>query len=122
MLIDHISLAVSNYRVSKVFYQACLAPLGIELVGETDGWAGFGCNGKGEFWIGSESTVQRPMHIAFAADSRAGVDAFYHAAIAEGGRDNGAPGIREIYHPDYYSAFVIDPDGHNIEVVCRQPQ
>ena len=119
MLIDHIGLAVADYDVSKAFYLACLKPLNIELVVEIDGWAGLGRDGKGEFWFGPDDIVQQPMHIAFRADTRAQVDTFYAAALAAGGRDNGAPGMREIYHPHYYGAFVLDPDGHNIEAVCH---
>ena len=124
MLIDHIGLAVSDYEVSKAFYLACLKPLGIELVVELEeeGWAGLGRDGKGEFWFGPDDKVQHPMHIAFRADTRAQVDAFYQAALLAGGCDNGAPGVREIYHPDYYGAFVLDPDGHNIEAVCHRAE
>ncbi|MGB1257158.1 MAG: VOC family protein [Thiolinea sp.] len=124
MLIDHIGLAVSNYEASKSFYTACLKPLNIELLVELENedWAGFGRGDKAEFWFGWDETVQHPMHIAFHAENRAQVDAFYQAALAAGGQDNGAPGIREIYHPDYYGAFVLDPDGHNIEAVCHQAE
>jgi len=124
MLIDHIGLAISSYEKSKAFYSAALAPLGAELVMELpDRWCGFGSNGKAEFWFGEDPTVQQPMHIAFVAQNRVQVDEFYKAAIAAGAQDNGKPGIREIYHPHYYGAFVIDLDGHNIEAVChRDPQ
>lgn len=122
MIIDHIGLAVSDYGQSKVFFTRALAPLGIEPVMEVQGWAGFGKNGKPEFWFGTHAQKQTPMHIAFVAESRAQVDAFYAAALAAGGKDNGPPGIREVYHPDYYGAFVIGPDGHNIEAVCHRPQ
>ena len=119
MLIDHIGLAISDYERSKQFYIAVLAPLDIELMIEIEGWAGFGKKGKGEFWFGVDDKVQHPMHIAFRADTREQVDQFYEAAIAAGATDNGRPGLREIYHKDYYGAFVIDPDGHNIEAVCH---
>jgi catechol 2,3-dioxygenase-like lactoylglutathione lyase family enzyme len=122
MVIDHIGLSVSNYDRSKQFYQAVLAPLGYGLVKEVAGWAGFGKDGEAEFWFGESDNVQNPMHIAFHADSRVQVNAFYEAAIAAGAKDNGKPGIREIYHPNYYGAFVIDPDGHNIEAVCHKPE
>lgn len=122
MIIDHIGLVVSNYEHSKTFFQQALAPLGIELVMEVEGWAGFGKNGKPEFWFGTHSRAQHPMHIAFAAASPAQVDAFHAAALQAGAKDNGPPGIREIYHPNYYAAFVIGPDGHNIEAVCHQPE
>lgn len=122
MMIDHIGLAVSDYAQSKAFYTQALAPLRITLVKEVAGWAGFGRDGKPEFWFGTYSQTQNPMHIAFAAENRAQVDAFYEAALKAGAKDNGPPGIREIYHPNYYGAFVIDPDGHNIEAVCHRPE
>jgi len=122
MIIDHIGLSVSDYEASRKFFCEALAPLGIELVMEVHGWAGLGKNGKPEFWFGTHSQIQSPIHIAFLADDRAQVDAFYKAAIAAGAADNGAPGIREIYHPNYYGAFVIGPDGHNVEAVCHQAE
>ena len=120
MIIDHIGLAVSDHAQSKDFYSKVLAPLGVGEVMEFEGWSGFGKDDKPEFWFGVGRGVQQPTHIAFAADSRKEVDGFYEAAIAAGGKDNGAPGIRENYHPNYYAAFVFDPDGHNIEVVCHK--
>jgi len=122
MIIDHIGLSVSNYARSKAFFAQALAPLGITLVKEVHGRAGFGRNGKPEFWFGANSQTQNPMHIAFAAENRAQVNAFYEAALKAGAKDNGPPGIREIYHLNYYGAFVIDPDGHNIEAVCHRPE
>jgi catechol 2,3-dioxygenase-like lactoylglutathione lyase family enzyme len=123
MIIDHIGLVVGDYRRSKYFYTRALAPLGIGLQMEAGGWAGFGKNGKPEFWFGEgESGTLRPVHIAFVAESRVLVGAFYVAALAAGGRDNGPPGIREIYHSNYYGAFVLDPDGHNIEAVCHRSE
>jgi len=119
MIIDHIGLAVGDYQQSKRFYTQALAPLGIELIMEIEGWAGFGRSGKPEFWFGEHAEKQNPMHIAFLAQNRAQVDEFYDAALAAGGRDNGPPGVRAIYHPDYYGAFVLDPDGHNIEAVSH---
>jgi catechol 2,3-dioxygenase-like lactoylglutathione lyase family enzyme len=122
MIIDHIGLAVSDYAQSKAFFTMALAPLGIELVMEVEGWVGFGKHGKPEFWFGAHTEKQNPMHIAFIAENRAQVSAFYEAALKAGGKDNGPPGIREIYHPNYYGAFVIGPDGHNFEAVCHQPE
>jgi catechol 2,3-dioxygenase-like lactoylglutathione lyase family enzyme len=122
MSIDHIGLSVSHYDRSKQFYQTTLAPLGYQLFKEIERWAGFGKDGKADFWFGESDIVQNPMHIAFQADNRAQVNAFYEAAIAAGAKDNGKPGIREIYHPNYYGAFVLDPDGHNIEAVCHKPE
>ena len=122
MLIDHIGIAVSNFDKSKAFYSKVLASLNIELVTEVQGWAGFGKNGKAEFWFGPDKIIQPPMHIAFVAESREKVDLFYEAAIAAGATDNGKPGVREIYHSNYYGAFVFDPDGHNIEAVCHREE
>lgn len=122
-MIDHIGIAVSNYNKSKAFYSKALAPLGIELIVEVHGWAGFGIEDKAAFWFGpadSGEQIQTPMHIAFRASKTEAVDQFYRAAIEAGAKDNGKPGLREIYHPNYYGAFVIDPDGHNLEVVCHE--
>ena len=126
-MIDHVGFPVSNYPRSKAFYLQALAPLGYALVmevqqGENDSpAAGFGANGKPDFWIGAEGGLNRPMHIAITAKDRAAVDAFHRAALAAGGKDNGAPGLRPQYHPNYYAAFVFDPDGHNVEAVCYTP-
>lgn len=122
MIIDHVGLAVSNLEQSKIFYSAALAPLGITLIVEVQGWAGFGKGGKPEFWFGEHSEPQKPMHIAFIAENREQVRQFYDAALQAGATDNGPPGIRAHYHPDYYGAFVIGPDGHNIEAVCHQAE
>ena len=120
MIIDHIGLGAGDYEKSKLFFSRALAPLGIELVIEIGGYAGFGKGGKPEFWFGGDGEIQRSMHIAFIADNRDQVRAFYAAAMAAGGTDNGPPGIREIYHPNYFGAFVIGPDGHNVEAVCHK--
>ena len=122
MIIDHIGLAVSDHAKSKSFYSKALLPLGIKEVKESKGWSGFGKDGKPEFWFGIGRGVQQPTHIAFSANSRKEVDAFYQAAIGAGAKDNGSPGIRAEYHPNYYAAFVFDPDGHNIEAVCHKPE
>lgn len=122
MIIDHIGLAISDCEQSKNFYSKALAPLGIKEVKTADGWSGFGRDGKPGFWFGMGRGVQQPTHIAFSADNRKQVDEFYEAALAAGGKDNGAPGIREDYHSDYYAAFVFDPDGHNIEAVCHKSE
>jgi catechol 2,3-dioxygenase-like lactoylglutathione lyase family enzyme len=126
-MLDHAGFPVSDYARSKAFYLQALAPLGYVLVMEVQQdendspAAGFGVGGKPDFWIGGEGGLQRPIHIAIAAQNRAAVDAFYRAALAAGGKDNGAPGLRPHYHPNYYAAFVLDPDGHNIEAVCHTP-
>ena len=121
MILDHIGFNVSDFAASKAFYVRALAPLGIGVEQEGQGWAMLGRPGEPQFWIGSFGAVPGPIHVAFAADDRDQVRRFHAAALSAGGRDNGAPGLREHYHPDYYGAFVIDPDGHNIEAVCHRP-
>ena len=128
-MIDHIGFPVSDYARAKAFYTKALAPLGYGLVMEVDAKqteagapaAGFGIAGKPDFWIGGEGGLQKPLHIAILSRDRSGVDAFHKAALAAGGKDNGAPGLRPHYHANYYGAFVLDPDGHNIEAVCHAP-
>jgi catechol 2,3-dioxygenase-like lactoylglutathione lyase family enzyme len=127
-MIDHIGLSVADYQRSKAFYERALAPLGyvvrMEAIAEGDSSAcGFGLAPEGtpDFWIAAEGNAQPPVHIAFVAPDRNAVDAFHAAALAAGGKDNGAPGVRERYHPNYYAAFVFDLDGHNIEAVCHRP-
>lgn len=128
-MIDHIGFPISDYEKSKTFYAKALAPLGYTLVMEVPGdingsgfpAAGFGMSGKPDFWIGGEGGLSKPLHVAILASDRAAVDAFYRAALEAGGKDNGAPGVRPHYHKDYYGAFVLDPDGHNIEAVCHAP-
>jgi catechol 2,3-dioxygenase-like lactoylglutathione lyase family enzyme len=120
-MIDHSGISVSNVTKSKAFYSATLAPLGYTVLMEWEQFAGFGVAPKADFWIGQGTPNVPPIHIAFRAESRAQVDAFHKAAMGAGGRDNGPPGLRPIYHPDYYGAFVLDPDGHNIEAVCHAP-
>ena len=126
-MIDHIGFPVADYARSKAFYLKALAPLGYALVMEVQQdandspAAGFGANGKPDFWIGGEGALNRSVHIAVVARDRPSVDAFYRAALAAGGKDNGAPGLRPRYHPNYYDAFVLDPDGHNVEAVCHTP-
>jgi catechol 2,3-dioxygenase-like lactoylglutathione lyase family enzyme len=118
-VLDHIGLNVRDYAASKDFYVAALKPLGYSLIFEVDGWGGFGAAGKPDFWIGGNRATVPEVHVAFAAATRDEVRAFYEAAMAAGGRDNGPPGPRPEYHPDYYGAFILDPDGHNIEAVCH---
>jgi len=129
-MIDHVGFAVADAQRSRLFYEAALAPLGIALLRtatpeqtEAGGTAhGFGRDGKPFFWVGDKERVGEGTHVAFAVDTRAEVDAFHVAALAAGGHDNGAPGVRMQYSPTYYAAFVRDPDGHNIEAVCRAPE
>ena len=126
-MLDHIGVAVRDVPASTVFYTRALGPLGISLVMQVSraesglpyDSVGFGTADKPFFWIG-EGSVDRPVHLAFVAESRAQVDAFYAAALAAGARDNGPPGIRAHYHPNYYGAFVIDPNGINLEAVCHK--
>ena len=126
-MIDHMGFPVSDYARAKAFYEKALAPLGYVLVIEVSQTendqqaAGFGVGGKPDLWIGGEGGLNRIIHVAIAAKDRAAVDAFYEAALAAGGADNGAPGLRPHYHPNYYAAFVFDPDGHNVEAVCHLP-
>ena len=120
-MIDHTGLTVSNVAKSKAFYGAALAPLGYTVLMEWEQYAGLGVAPKPDFWIGEGQPNVPPIHVAFRAESRAQVDAFYKAAVAAGGKDNGAPGLRPHYHANYYGSFVLDPDGHNIEAVCHTP-
>jgi catechol 2,3-dioxygenase-like lactoylglutathione lyase family enzyme len=119
-MFDHLGLGVSDYAASKSFFLEALAPLGVELVMEGPYGLGIGQNGKPSLWLHDDKTKPAPLHLAFTADTRAQVDAFYRAALAAGGRDNGAPGLRPHYHANYYGAFVIGPDGHNVEAVCHR--
>jgi catechol 2,3-dioxygenase-like lactoylglutathione lyase family enzyme len=128
-MLDHIGLTVLDFGRSRAFFVAALAPLGYAPVmdvtkEETGGYegAGFGVDGKPALWIGNGPRASGPIHVALVAKSRADVDRFYAAAIAAGGRDNGPPGLREHYHPNYYAAFVFDLDGNNIEAVCHAPR
>ena len=121
-MLDHIVLEVSDSKKAKAFYLAALKPLNYEIVMEWETYIGFGVNGKPDFWLKEGKKVAPAIHVAFRADNRKLVDEFYKAALAVGGTDNGAPGIREKYHPNYYGAFVLGPDGHNIEAVCHAPE
>ena len=122
-MIDHAGINVSDYATSRDFYTHALAPLGYELMMEpVEGIAGFGRDGNPDFWIaGVREPATRNVHVAFRVPDRATVDAFHAAAVEAGGTDNGPPGTRELYHPHYYGAFVLDPDGNNIEAVCHKP-
>ena len=121
-MLDHVTIGVEDIESSMRFYDQALRPLEIvRLYGDGTRFAGYGIAPKAFFWIGIREAAQTGAHIAFAANDRATVDRFYQAAIAAGGTDNGAPGLWPHYHPDYYGAFVRDPDGHNIEAVCRRP-
>lgn len=127
-MLDHVGLPVADIAAARTFYDKALAPLGIAVMMEvteqmTGGHGAHLGYGRGEvpfFWIGSGKPAASGVHVAFSAPDRATVDAFHAAALAAGGRDNGAPGLRPEYHPNYYGAFIIDPDGNNIEAVCHE--
>ena len=134
-MLDHISLAVADFERSTAFYDQALATLGHRRVMEITDQPDFVAAGYGGsehepgFWIGAGRVPGAPapvppdgQHVAFAAADRRMVDAFYRAALQADGRDNGPPGIREQYHPDYYACFVIDPDGHHLKAVCHRPE
>ncbi len=128
-MIDHVGFPISDMKRSMAFYKAALAPLGIsvikevtpEITGLEGHHAGFGEANKAFFWISTGKALKGRMHVAFAAKDRAAVAAFYEAAIKAGGHDNGLPGLRPHYAKDYFGAFVLDPDGHNIEAVSHKP-
>jgi catechol 2,3-dioxygenase-like lactoylglutathione lyase family enzyme len=134
-MIDHISLPVADFARSRAFYDRCLAALGYKVVMDLTDSSDPGACGYGSaegpvkpvFWLGARQGAAAPVtlqgqHIAFAASSRAAVDAFYRGALAASGQDNGPPGLRPHYHAGYYGAFVLDPDGHRIEAVCHRPE
>lgn len=121
MIFDHLGFHVSDFARSRAFFVEALLPLKLHIIADGDGWAMMGREGRGQFWFGSGGEVPAPIHVAFAAMTREEVRMFHRAALGAGGRDNGAPGIRAHYSPTYYGAFVIGPDGHNIEAVCRNP-
>jgi catechol 2,3-dioxygenase-like lactoylglutathione lyase family enzyme len=126
-MIDHTGVSVTDFAKSRAFYLRALAPLGYQIIMELpqnlapEGAMGIGVPPKPDFWVAGGTPQLPPLHIAFRAGNRGEVDAFYQAAMAAGGRDNGPPGIRAHYHPNYYGAFVLDPDGNNIEAVCHDP-
>lgn len=126
-MLDHIGVIVSDIEKSKRFYSETLKPIGYALIRSVAsangqrGRAGFGAPPRADFWIYEGTPNNPPLHVAFRVSTRSLVDAFYQAAMAAGGKDNGAPGIRPQYNPNYYGAFILDLDGHNIEAVCREP-
>ncbi len=129
LMLDHVTLSVADMEKAKTFYQAALAPLGLKIIGEHTveqtgiaDFLGFGMGRKGVLWIAQKGQQTPDTHICFRASSRAAVRAFHAAALAAGGTDHGAPGVREEYHSEYYAAFVLDPEGHNIEAVCFEPE
>jgi catechol 2,3-dioxygenase-like lactoylglutathione lyase family enzyme len=125
-MIDHTGITVSDLSASKDFYRTILSPLGYRICLELEGAVGFGAQQSanddpgGDFWLSSGQAHVPRTHVAFRANSKQQVDRFFREAIAAGGKDNGAPGLRPRYHPRYYAAFVLDPDGYNIEAVFHQ--
>jgi len=120
-MFDHVGFGVSNLAASKAFFLKALQPLGIAVAMVGPYGVGLGRNGKPSLWLSETKEKPAHLHIAITANTRTEVEAFYRAALAAGGKDNGAPGLRPHYHPNYYGAFVIGPDGHNIEAVCHKP-
>jgi catechol 2,3-dioxygenase-like lactoylglutathione lyase family enzyme len=118
-MFDHIGLGVRDLAKTRAFYTTALAPLGLGLQYDQDGVIAFGRPGKWQLWFHGRGDGPTGIHIALTAETRAQVDAFHAAALAAGGKDNGAPGLRPHYTPTYYGAFVIDPDGHNLEAACK---
>jgi catechol 2,3-dioxygenase-like lactoylglutathione lyase family enzyme len=124
-MFDHVGLNVRDYAASRAFYEQALGPLGYRVVMAFDNWkaAGLGTDeSKPEFWVAQREPFGTGTHVAFTCDDRATVDAFHQSALTAGGTDNGSPGIREDYHPTYYAAYVLDPDGNNVEAVCHDPE
>jgi catechol 2,3-dioxygenase-like lactoylglutathione lyase family enzyme len=125
-MIDHMTFHVADIDATKAFYEKALAPLGytaeVEMLHNGMRMFGFMQGGKIDTWFIQGRPASGPVHIAWQAKDRASVNAFYAAAIAAGGRDNGAPGLRQHYHVHYYGAFVLDPDGNNVEAVCHSPE
>src|SRR5258705_419773 len=121
-MIDHAVVRVKNLKESRRFYEAALQPLGYRVLKEFPGFFGLGTGEKTDFWIGQDDAVTIGVHLAFASRDRKSVDAFHAAALKAGGKDHGAPGVRAHYHAGYYGAFVLDPEGNNIEAVCHDPQ
>lgn len=121
-MFDHVGFGVSNYEASKSFFIRALEPLGIGVVMEGPYGVGLGKPTKPSLWLHQASEKPAHLHLAFTAENRGQVDAFYLAALQAGGTDNGAPGLRPHYHANYYGAFIIGPDGHNVEAVCHKPE
>jgi len=121
-MFDHVGVNVRDFERSRAFYRQALEPLGLQETMAFEEWkaAAFGPEGKYEFWVAQREPYGTGTHVAFSCDDRETVDAFHAAALAAGGTDNGPAGIREHYHPTYYGAFVLDPDGKNIEAVCHK--
>jgi catechol 2,3-dioxygenase-like lactoylglutathione lyase family enzyme len=120
-MIDHLVLNVRDLAASRRFYEQALAPIGHTVTMSFPDWVGFGMDGKVEFWLVRRDPASTAVHVAFRCTQRKPVEEFHAAALRAGGKDNGRPGVRKDYHPNYYGAFVFDPDGNNIEAVCHEP-
>jgi catechol 2,3-dioxygenase-like lactoylglutathione lyase family enzyme len=121
-MLDHVTLNVADVEAAKPFYAQALGPLGYELTMDFVEGAGFSSEGKADFFLAQRGEPSAPVHVAFRSRDRKTVDAFYEAALAAGGQDNGPPGIRRVYHEYYYGAYVLDPEGNNIEAVTHEPE
>lgn len=121
-MLDHIGFGASDYEASKAFFLKALQPLGAAVVMQGPYGVGMGQSGKPTLWMYQAQEKPTPLHLAFVAETREQVDAFHRAALDAGGKDNGPPGLRPNYHANYYGAFVIGPDGHNVEAVCHKPK
>jgi catechol 2,3-dioxygenase-like lactoylglutathione lyase family enzyme len=121
-MFDHVVFGVRDYATSKAFYLRALAPLGVVAVQENSLGIEMSADNKTSLCLFQTQEQPAHLHIAFVAPNRQGVDAFHRAALEAGGQDNGAPGLRPKYHANYYAAFIIDPDGHNIEAVCHEAE
>jgi catechol 2,3-dioxygenase-like lactoylglutathione lyase family enzyme len=121
-VIDHVVLNVRDLETSKAFYERALSPLGYQLTGEWLEGCGFGADQKSDFFLAQRGEPSAPVHVALVSSNRATVDAFHAAALEAGGKDNGPPGLRRVYHEFYYGAYVLDPDGNNIEAVTHTPE
>ncbi len=128
LTIDHVTLSVQDIDIACEFYTRLLATVGLQLVADLPAevagvpFVGFGIGRKGTFWLAQRGTQTPAFHACFRVSTRAAVRAFHEAGLAAGGEDHGAPGVREIYHPAYYAAFILDPEGHNVEAVCFEPE
>ena len=120
-MIDHLALNVRDLGASRKFYEKALGPLGYTVTMSFPDWVGFGASGKTEFWLARRDPPTSAVHVAFRCGQRKPVEEFHAAGLRAGGKDNGKPGVRKDYHPNYYAAFVLDPDGNNIEAVCHEP-
>ena len=121
-VLDHVTLNVADVESSKAFYTKALEPLGYELAMDFVDGAGFAADGKADFFLTQRGEPSTPVHVAFHAAGRKAVETFHEASLAAGGQDNGPPGVRRVYHEYYYAAYVLDPEGNNIEAVTHEPE